>query len=88
VPGRAEHVRGPSESELKATAVLALPIEESSAKIRTGPPIDDDEDHALPYWAGTLPVRMQVGTPEPDPRLTPGIEVPPHAASYRRPGWR
>jgi uncharacterized protein len=88
VPGRAEHVRGPSDSELRATAVLALGIEEASAKVRTGPPIDEDEDHALPYWAGTLPVSMHVGAPEPDPQLAPGIEIPPHAASYGRPGWR
>jgi uncharacterized protein len=88
VPGRAEHVRGPSDSELKATTVLALPIEEASAKIRTGGPSDDDEDLALPCWAGTLPMRMQAGPPEPAPGLDPEIEIPPHAASYRRPGWR
>jgi uncharacterized protein len=88
VPGRSEHVRGPSEDERRATAVLALPIDEASAKIRTGPPSDDDEDYALPYWAGTLPVRMQVGAPEPDPRLAAGVEVPPHAASYERPDRR
>ena len=88
VPGRAEHVRGPSDSELKATSVLALPIEEASAKVRTGGPIDEDADLPLPYWAGTLPVTMHAGRPEPDPGLAPGIEIPAYAASYRRPGWR
>jgi nitroimidazol reductase NimA-like FMN-containing flavoprotein (pyridoxamine 5'-phosphate oxidase superfamily) len=87
VPGRAEHIRGPSANELKATAVLALPIEEASAKVRTGPPVDDDEDHALEVWAGVLPLRTSVGAPEPDPALRAGIEVPRHAADYARPGW-
>jgi nitroimidazol reductase NimA-like FMN-containing flavoprotein (pyridoxamine 5'-phosphate oxidase superfamily) len=87
VPGRSEHIRGPSENELKATAVLALPIEEASAKIRTGPPVDDDEDCALEVWAGVLPLRTHVGRPQPDPSLRAGIDVPPHAAHYGRPGW-
>jgi nitroimidazol reductase NimA-like FMN-containing flavoprotein (pyridoxamine 5'-phosphate oxidase superfamily) len=87
VPGRAEHIRGPSEKELKATAVLALPIEEASAKVRTGPPVDDDEDYALEAWAGVLPLHTRVGAPEPDPVLRAGIELPVHAADYRRPGW-
>jgi nitroimidazol reductase NimA-like FMN-containing flavoprotein (pyridoxamine 5'-phosphate oxidase superfamily) len=87
VPGRAEHIRGPSANELKATAVLALPIEEASAKIRSGPPVDDDEDHALDVWAGVLPLRTSAGEPEPDPALRAGIELPAHAADYGRPGW-
>jgi uncharacterized protein len=87
VPGRAEHVRGPSDSELKATTVLALPIEEASAKIRTGPPIDDEEDHALDVWAGVLPLLTRAGSPQPDPALRAGIALPPHAAAYARPGW-
>jgi uncharacterized protein len=87
VPGRADHIRGPSENELKATAVLALPIEEASAKIRTGPPIDDEEDHALDVWAGVLPLLTRAGSPQPDPALRAGIELPPHAAAYARPGW-
>jgi uncharacterized protein len=87
VPGRADHIRGPSENELKATAVLALPIEEASAKLRTGPPIDDEEDHALDVWAGVLPLLTRAGSPQPDPALRAGIALPPHAAAYARPGW-
>ena len=87
VPGRAAHIRGPSANELKATAVLALPIDEASAKVRTGPPLDDDEDHAIEVWAGVLPLRTVLGAPEPDPALRAGIELPAHAADYSRPGW-
>jgi nitroimidazol reductase NimA-like FMN-containing flavoprotein (pyridoxamine 5'-phosphate oxidase superfamily) len=87
VPGRAAHIRGPSANELKATAVLALPIDEASAKVRTGPPVDDDEDHAIDVWAGVLPLRTVLGAPEPDPALRAGIELPAHAADYSRPGW-
>jgi hypothetical protein len=87
VPGRAAHIRGPSANELKATAVLALPIDEASAKVRTGPPVDDDEDHAVEVWAGVLPLRTVLGAPEPDPALRAGIELPAHAADYSRPGW-
>jgi uncharacterized protein len=87
VPGRAEHIRGPSENELKATSVLALPIEEASAKIRTGPPVDDEEDYALEVWAGVVPLRTRAGSPEADPALAPGIELPDHVAGYRRRGW-
>ncbi len=71
VPGRWEEVRGANEHELKATTVLALPITEASAKVRTGPPIDDEEDYALPVWAGVVPIRMQPGTPIPDERILP-----------------
>ncbi len=71
VPGRWEEVRGANEHELKATTVLALPITEASAKVRTGPPIDDEEDYALPVWAGVVPIRMQPGTPIPDERISP-----------------
>jgi uncharacterized protein len=61
VPGRSAEVRAPNESELRQTLVLALPIEEASAKIRTGGPIDDDEDYALPVWAGVVPMRLTRG---------------------------
>ena len=87
VPGRWGQVRPPDEQELKATAVLALPIEEASAKVRTGPPIDDEEDLPLDAWAGTIPLRTLAGSPLPDPLLRPGIEPPPNLAAYRRPGW-
>jgi nitroimidazol reductase NimA-like FMN-containing flavoprotein (pyridoxamine 5'-phosphate oxidase superfamily) len=78
IPGRWAHVRRPSRQELKGTAVLALAIAEGSAKIRTGPPVDEDEDYALEAWAGVVPLRVTAGEPEPDPRLRPGIEVPEH----------
>jgi uncharacterized protein len=69
VPGRWADVRWPTEQELKATKVLALPISEASAKVRTGPPLDDEEDYALNVWAGILPFRVHTETPIPDPRL-------------------
>jgi nitroimidazol reductase NimA-like FMN-containing flavoprotein (pyridoxamine 5'-phosphate oxidase superfamily) len=69
VPGRWEHVRKPSAQELKATAVLVLPITEASAKIRTGPPGDEEEDYALDVWAGVLPLAIKAGEPVPDPKL-------------------
>jgi nitroimidazol reductase NimA-like FMN-containing flavoprotein (pyridoxamine 5'-phosphate oxidase superfamily) len=76
VPGRWEEVRQPNEQELKATEVLVLPLAEVSAKVRKGPPIDDEEDYALPIWAGVMPVRMVAGDPVPDERLVPGIAAP------------
>jgi nitroimidazol reductase NimA-like FMN-containing flavoprotein (pyridoxamine 5'-phosphate oxidase superfamily) len=80
VPGRWAHVRAPSAQELRATAVLALALDESSAKVRTGGPADDEPDYALPVWAGVVPLHVHAGTPEPDPRLTPGTRVPEHVA--------
>ena len=73
VPGRWAEVRQPNEGELKATKVLALPLDEASAKVRTGPPIDDEEDYSLPVWAGVVPVRMEVGEPVADARLLPEV---------------
>lgn len=73
VPGRWEEVREPTEQELKGTSVLALPLEEVSAKIRTGPPIDDEEDYALPVWAGVVPLTITPGTPRADDRLIDGV---------------
>jgi nitroimidazol reductase NimA-like FMN-containing flavoprotein (pyridoxamine 5'-phosphate oxidase superfamily) len=70
VPGRWEEVRTPNEQELKATLVLALPLAEVSAKIRNGPPVDDEEDLALPIWAGVVPIRTVVETPS-DSALDP-----------------
>ena len=61
--------------------MLALPLDEVSAKVRTGPPIDDEEDYALPIWAGVAPLRMQSGEPVADPRLLPGL--PPFDAARR-----
>jgi uncharacterized protein len=86
VPGRWPEVRAPTDSELKATSVLAIPIDEASAKVRTGPPLDDEEDYALPVWAGVIPLATEACAPEPDPRLAPGITPPAHVSGYRRPG--
>jgi nitroimidazol reductase NimA-like FMN-containing flavoprotein (pyridoxamine 5'-phosphate oxidase superfamily) len=75
VPGRWDEVRQPTEQELKSTTVLALDLDEVSAKIRTGGPIDDEEDYALPVWAGVVPLRIEAGDPVPDTRLPEGIPV-------------
>jgi len=85
VPGRWAHVRPPSPKELKATAVLALPIAEGSAKVRSGPPLDDDEDYALDAWAGVVPLSLTTHEPEPDPRLREGIATPGHVQDLTSP---
>ncbi len=69
VPGRWDEVRPPNPQELKGTAVLALGLDEASAKVRTGPPVDDDEDYELPVWAGVIPLSLAAAAPVPDPRL-------------------
>ena len=74
--GRWDDVRPPNEKELKQTTVLAIPIDEASAKIRTGPPGDDDEDYALPVWAGIIPIRNAYGEPERDGQLPDDIPLP------------
>jgi nitroimidazol reductase NimA-like FMN-containing flavoprotein (pyridoxamine 5'-phosphate oxidase superfamily) len=84
IPGRWNDVREPTEQELKATTVLSLPLLEVSAKVRTGPPIDDEEDYALNVWAGVLPLRMIGGEPIDDPRLPETIEPPTYTLKYRR----
>jgi nitroimidazol reductase NimA-like FMN-containing flavoprotein (pyridoxamine 5'-phosphate oxidase superfamily) len=84
IPGRWKDVRAPNEEELRQTSVLKLPLEEASAKIRTGPPLDDDEDYELPIWAGVVPLRLTADAPEPDPRLDPNVSIPDYAKSYRR----
>ncbi len=75
-PGRWAEVRQPNERELNATSVLAIPLDEASAKVRTGPPIDDEADYALPVWAGVVPVRMEFGEPVADERVPPGVAPP------------
>jgi uncharacterized protein len=85
IPGRWQDVRPPSDPELRRTLVVWLPIEEASAKIRTGPPVDDEADHALPAWAGVIPLRLAASEPEPDPRLLPGLPPPSYAAAYGGP---
>jgi len=84
VRGRWADVREPNEEEFIKTTVLELPLVEASAKIRTGPPLDDEEDYALPMWAGVIPLSLQAGEPIKDPRLPDGIEVPEYALNYRR----
>jgi nitroimidazol reductase NimA-like FMN-containing flavoprotein (pyridoxamine 5'-phosphate oxidase superfamily) len=78
IPGRWDHVRRPNRTELKATSALALRIEEGSAKVRTGPPVDDDEDYALDAWAGVVPLTVSALTPVPDPCMRDEIELPLH----------
>jgi nitroimidazol reductase NimA-like FMN-containing flavoprotein (pyridoxamine 5'-phosphate oxidase superfamily) len=83
IAGRWAEVREPTEKELKATGVLKFTIEEASAKVRTGPPIDDEEDYALSVWAGVLPVTLRAGTPVPDERLSAVVTVPDYVSQYR-----
>lgn len=82
--GRSSQTRKASSQELKATSVLCVPIEEASAKVRTGPPLDDDDDYGLPYWAGVLPLRLEAQTPVADPHLAAGIPIPASLSDYRR----
>jgi nitroimidazol reductase NimA-like FMN-containing flavoprotein (pyridoxamine 5'-phosphate oxidase superfamily) len=86
VPGRSDAVRGADRRELVATVVLALPLAEVSAKVRTGPPVDDEPDYDLPIWAGVLPLALIPGEPAPDPVLDPSIPTPAHVVSWSRPG--
>jgi hypothetical protein len=84
VRGRWDDVREPTEQELKATTVLSLPLVEASAKVRTGPPLDDEDDYSLPVWAGVIPLRLVADVPINDPRLPEGIEAPDYAREYKR----
>jgi uncharacterized protein len=86
IQGRWKDVREPTEQELKATTVLVLPLEEVSAKVRTGPPIDDEEDYDSPVWAGVVPLRIVAGAPIPDPQLSREIVPPEYALNYKRSG--
>ncbi|HET6570551.1 MAG TPA: pyridoxamine 5'-phosphate oxidase family protein [Solirubrobacterales bacterium] len=76
LPGRWADVRPPTARELKATGVLRLSLEEASAKVREGGPLDDEEDYDLPVWAGTIDLSLAAGEPRPDERLLPGVERP------------
>jgi len=84
LPGRWDDARQPNERELKQTSVLRVPIEEFSAKVRVGPPIDDEEDYSFSTWAGVVPLEMVAGAPIDDPRLVSALEVPPYARHYAR----
>jgi uncharacterized protein len=77
-------VRPPTRQELAGTLVLALPLSEASAKMRSGAPIDDEADYALPVWAGELPLRVTPLSPIADPRLVADVELPEHIQNYRR----
>ena len=88
VPGRWRDVREPRANELAATAVLALPIDEASAKVRAGGPMDDEEDYALPAWAGVIPLALVAAPPEPDQRLHADVPMPSYVSGYVRPGVR
>ena len=82
IPGRWAEVRGPSESELKATSVLEFLIDEASAKVRSGPPLDNEKDYGSPVWAGVLPLEMRSGAPIPDNNLIGGVAVPDYVLRY------
>jgi nitroimidazol reductase NimA-like FMN-containing flavoprotein (pyridoxamine 5'-phosphate oxidase superfamily) len=83
IRGRWDEVREPNEKEMKQTSVLEFVIEEASAKMRTGGPIDDEEDYALPVWAGVLPLRLSPGKVIPDERLAADLDVPNYVAQYK-----
>jgi nitroimidazol reductase NimA-like FMN-containing flavoprotein (pyridoxamine 5'-phosphate oxidase superfamily) len=84
VRGRWAEVREPTEQELRQTTVLVVPLVEVSAKIRTGPPLDDEEDYAMSVWAGVLPLRLETGEPINDPRLPDGVPIPDYVLNYKR----
>jgi len=88
IPGRWADVRQPNERELQQTTVLSLPITEASAKVRTGPPLDDEEDYALDVWAGVIPLRITADAPVADVRLTANSLIPKYALEYFRPGQK
>jgi nitroimidazol reductase NimA-like FMN-containing flavoprotein (pyridoxamine 5'-phosphate oxidase superfamily) len=81
VPGRWDDVRAPTARELRGTAVLRLSLEEASAKVRGGPPLDDEGDYELPVWAGVVGLRTVAADPVPDDRLLAGVEPPPYLAA-------
>ena len=87
IPGRLAEARRPNRKELKATIVVKIQISEASAKIRTGPPGDDDEDYDLPVWAGVIPLSLQPGKPIPDPLLKEGIDMPDYVIKYAPDDW-
>src|SRR5258708_40313416 len=84
ISGRWADVRQPNERELQLTTVLSLPLTEASAKVRTGPPLDDEEDYAMSVWAGVVPLRLVANAPTADPRLPAKIEPPRYALDYSR----
>ncbi len=88
IPGRSREIRSPNISEIDATMLVGLPLDEASAKIRNGPPIDNAEDVDLPWWAGVIPLGVCAGEPVAAPDLSSKISTPNHAQSYTRPCGR
>jgi nitroimidazol reductase NimA-like FMN-containing flavoprotein (pyridoxamine 5'-phosphate oxidase superfamily) len=84
-PGRWDHIRHPNEKELAATSVLSIPIVEASAKLRSGDPLDDEADYAMPIWAGQIPIAMNTLAPIADSRLDASTALPAHVTGYRLP---
>lgn len=84
IPGRWDDVRHPTATEMKMTSVLSLVLDEVSAKVRSGPPLDDEEDYALSVWAGVIPLRLVADQPIADPRLPKEIAPPAYAMEYER----
>ncbi|HEX5615941.1 MAG TPA: pyridoxamine 5'-phosphate oxidase family protein [Acidimicrobiia bacterium] len=84
VPGNTGVARPPTDAELRATLVVAVPLVEASAKVRTGPPIEEPDDLALAVWAGVIPIATVFGAPVADGDVLPGVTVPAHVASYTR----
>ena len=84
VPGRWREARRPARRELDETKVLSLPLDEASAKVRTGPPVDKEDDYDLPVWAGVIPLRTSAGAPMADPRNIAGVDVPASVRDYCR----
>ncbi len=82
-PGRWDMLRAVTAQELKATTMLGLSLAEASAKVRNGPPGDDEEDYALPIWAGVIALRTEILAPIPDPRNLPDLTPPPHVTGFK-----
>jgi nitroimidazol reductase NimA-like FMN-containing flavoprotein (pyridoxamine 5'-phosphate oxidase superfamily) len=87
-PGRWDHIRHPNEKELAATSVLSIPIEEASAKLRSGDPLDDEADYATPIWAGQIPFTTKPLAPVADARLAASTPMPAHVTEYLLPANR
>jgi nitroimidazol reductase NimA-like FMN-containing flavoprotein (pyridoxamine 5'-phosphate oxidase superfamily) len=85
VPGRWTEIRPPNAAELNMTMVIAIPIDEASAKVRSGPPVDDEDDYGLAVWAGVLPLQLTPQAPQPDDRLFEGVSIPEYVRHYQRP---
>uniref|UniRef100_Q07JS2 Pyridoxamine 5'-phosphate oxidase family protein n=1 Tax=Rhodopseudomonas palustris (strain BisA53) TaxID=316055 RepID=Q07JS2_RHOP5 len=83
VPGQWDRLRPPTPNELNVTALQWMSLTEASAKVRTGPPEDNDEDYSFPVWAGTLPIGLQIGAPIPDPRNLPDVEMPTEVRDFK-----